>query len=80
MAAARTKESQVGPSPAHTSRYPSRSAIVATRSGSSTGLSSSRATATTLKSKGRRYPAERAATGVSVRSAESSSTIRPMTA
>ncbi|MFJ8635217.1 hypothetical protein [Streptomyces sp. NPDC093568] len=48
MAVARTNESQVGPSPAHTSRYPSRSAATATRSGSSIALSSSRATATTL--------------------------------
>ena len=50
IAAARTNASQAGPSLAHTSRYPSRSASAATRNGSSTGLSSSRAAATTVKS------------------------------
>ncbi len=50
IAAARTNESQVAPSPAHTSRYPSRSARTATRNGSSMGLSSSRPAATTLMS------------------------------
>src|SRR5215217_5416806 len=50
IAAASTKQSHVGPSPAHTSWYPSRSASTPTRNGSSTGLSSSRAAATTLMS------------------------------
>lgn len=49
-AVADTNASHVGPSPSHTSRYPSRSATAATRNGSSTGLSSSRAAATTLMS------------------------------